>query len=284
MSILWSRRHLLNCAGATAALLAAHPGLMAASTQTAGCARDFDARNAMRFIDLPDLKQVGLKPVTVVYASELWPKQADRREPDSHFVETVAAPRLRPKVTDLAVIDVEHWDLAGISPVDIDRNTRRYVALLTALRKSFPGVKLGLYGTIPVRDYWTPVKGSPSRLQAWRHDNRRLQPIADVVDVVFPSLYAFYDDADGWITYAQANMDEAKAYGKPVYPFLWPQYHGSRDQIAPDFWRVQLETVFENADGMVIWTPAKGKPRWNPEAPWWRETVDFLRTAGLAEE
>jgi hypothetical protein len=77
-------------------------------------------------------------------------------------------------------------------------------------------------------------------------------------------------------------MTEAKQYGRPVYPFLWPQYHKSWKPIDRDFWRLQLETVFDNADGMVIWTPAKGKPRWNPVAPWWEETVDFLKTAGLS--
>jgi hypothetical protein len=276
-----SRRTFLAGAAVSFSLAGAHHKYITPIARAAEQAQPFDARNAMRFANLPDLTRYGLKDVTVVYASALWPKKAKRLEPDISFIRSETIPRLRRKTTDLVVIDVEHWDLTGTSPDAIERNIHRYVAVLDTFRAHMPGIRHGLYGTVPIRNYWTPVHGKSADLAAWRSENERLKPIADVSDVMFPSLYTFYDDRDGWLSYANANMAEAKQYGRPVYPFLWPQYHRSWKPIDREFWRLQLETVFRNADGMVIWTPAKGKPRWNPEAPWWQETVDFLQASGL---
>jgi hypothetical protein len=191
---------------------------------------------------------------------------------------------VRQKATDLVVIDVEHWDLNRLPADAVQRNVERYVALLDAFRAQLPTARIGLYGMVPIRNYWTPVRGNAGELSAWRAENERLKPIAEAADVIFPSLYTFYEDRDGWVEYAKANIAEAKQYGRPVYPFVWPQYHKSWKPIDGDFWRLQLETVFNSADGMVIWTPARGRPRWNPEAAWWQETVQFLKTAGLSRQ
>jgi hypothetical protein len=275
-----SRRHFLWTAAA--AIVTARHSDIIRPAHAVESARRFDARNAMRFHSLPDLSRLGLRDVRVVYTGELWPKGASKSEPDLKFIETTTIPRVRKGAPDLVVIDIEHWDLAGIALSELERNINRYVAVLDTVRRHLPMTRLGLYSMAPVRNYWTPVRGKPDDLSTWQRDNERLQPIADASDVIFPSLYTFYDDPAGWVTYATANMLEAKRYGRPIYPFIWPQYHDSGELIAGDFWRLQLETVFNNADGMVIWTPAKGKPRWNPDAAWWRETADFLKTAGLA--
>jgi hypothetical protein len=278
----FSRRKFLCGATAALALAGAHHRYVTEAAEASEQSQAFDARSAMRFANLPDLAPYGLKDVTVVYASELWPKKAKRADPDLSFIRSEAIPRVRRKATDLVVIDVEHWDLNGISADAVQRNVDRYVAILEAFRTQLPTLRHGLYGMVPVRNYWTPVRGKSGDLAAWRSENKLLTPIANASDVIFPSLYTFYEDRDGWLEYAKANIVEARQYQRPVYPFLWPQYHKSWQPIDRDFWRLQLETVFNNADGMVIWTPAKGRPRWNPEAPWWQETVQFLRTAGLS--
>ena len=41
--------------------------------------------------------------------------------------------------------------------------------------------------------------------------------------MIFPSLYTVYDDQGHWLRFAEANMVEARRYGKPVIPFIWPQ-------------------------------------------------------------
>lgn len=281
--IPFSRRAFLSGAAASLSLAAAHHKHTTPIAEATEQAQTFDARNAMRFADLPDLARYGLKDVTVVYTGALWPKNAKHSEPDLSFIRSVTIPKVRRRAPDLVVIDVEHWDLTGTSPAAIERNIDRYIAILDTFRTHMPGIRLGLYSMVPIRNYWTPVRGRSADLAAWRSDNERLKPIADATDVIFPSLYTFYDDRDGWLTYAKANMEEAKQYGRPIYPFLCPGYHKSGKPIERDFWRFQLETVFNNADGMVIWSSARGRPRWNPEAPWWEGTVDFLQASGLSK-
>ncbi|MDO9084545.1 MAG: hypothetical protein Q7U56_14825, partial [Humidesulfovibrio sp.] len=99
------------------------------------------------------------------------------------------------------------------------------------------------------------------------------------VDIIFPSLYTFYDDPAGWKKYAIATIQEAKRYGKPVYPFLWYQYHDSNKllggkPIPAAIWRMQLETCLKYADGVVIW--GGYKELWSEEAAWWQETKTFM--------
>ena len=130
-----------------------------------------------------------------------------------------------------------------------------------------------------MRDYWTPVENNPAKMRAWAEANDALKGLASHVDVIYPSLYTFYDDPEGWKKFAKANLQEAKRYGKPVYAFLWPMYHDSNKllsgkPIPADVWRMQLETCLEYADGVVIW--GGYKELWNEEAGWWKETKAFL--------
>lgn len=269
-------------------------GLAAVSTGTllAGMARAhaeqtnraFSARNAMRFFNMPDTGHLGLPPVPVVYAGQMWPKQASKADPDIDYLTSKTIPDLRSKTTDLdlVIIDIEHWHLADPPPEEIERNISRYISVVDAFRHHMPGTRLGFYGMIPVRNYWAPVKRQVSALARWHNENRRLQRLADSVDIIFPSLYTFENDLDAWTAYAMANIEQAKQYGKPVHAFLWPQFHKSRHTIGAPFWRAQLETVYQHADGLVIWSPARGRPRWEPDAAWWLETVAFLEKTGLA--
>jgi hypothetical protein len=53
----------------------------------------------------------------------------------------------------------------------------------------------------------------------------------------FSILYTFYADRQGWVAYAIAQISEArrKAKGKPVYAFIWPQYHESNQLLGGQF-------------------------------------------------
>ena len=97
-------------------------------------------------------------------------------------------------------------------------------------------------------------------------------------NAVFPSVYAFYDDAASrqcWPAYAKANIKEARIYGKPVWAFHWMKYKSNRKWIARSDWRTHLETMYAAADGLAIWSMA-GDDAWSWSAPWWLETKDFL--------
>src|SRR5262249_4133499 len=104
----------------------------------------------------------------------------------------------------------------------------------------------------------------------------------------FPSLYTYYPDQAGWVAYAKANLSEARrlAPGKPVYCFLWPQYHDSSTlayQFLPvDYWKLQLQTCRQYADGIVILGcvgkdgKMNGWLTWDDNAPWWQATIQFV--------
>src|SRR5205085_1032044 len=103
--------------------------------------------------------------------------------------------------------------------------------------------------------------------------------LAETVDAVFPSLYTFYrrEDSDGWVTYAKANLEQARRYQKPIYAFLCPRYQNTFQDIEADFWRLQLQTCRELADGCVIWDwTGLGKPG-EPalrDRPFWKPTLE----------
>jgi hypothetical protein len=173
------------------------------------------------------------------------------------------------------------FDIEYLKPVEDPGACNRFlITFARVVRKAAPGLKVGFYGLPPIRDYWRVQKGfgSPA-YQAWRAENRALMPAGEAMDAIFPSLYTFYTDQAGWIRYATANIAEAKRYGKPVYPFLWPRYHDSNKRLAwqpleLDYWDKELATVFAQADGAVIWDWGKGKP-WDESAPWWMDVKKY---------
>jgi hypothetical protein len=133
---------------------------------------------------------------------------------------------------------------------------------------------------LPVRNYWTPQKPQGHQhWETWRRRNDRLERLAEHVDVIYPSLYTFYENVEGWKRYAKANIDEARQYGKPVIPFIWPQYHNSNRTLRGKlvdggYWRTQLDLVHRHTDGVVIW--GGWQAQWDEDAGWWQETKAFI--------
>ena len=103
------------------------------------------------------------------------------------------------------------------------------------------------------------------------------------VDVIFPSIYTFYDDIEGWKKYAINMIVEAKKYGKPVIPYLLPQYHPSSKTnpwgiIEGDFWLEQLKVVYTYADGAILWSPTMKSITQELDTSWdWvKKTQEFF--------
>jgi hypothetical protein len=252
---------------------------------------DFVARNATRYNNMPDLSSYGFKDIVVAYENSLWPAGADRSQPDTAFIANSYIPKIRNSKPDVVVIDIEapEWRFtATMTAAQVTANINKFKRVLDVFRHELPNTKLGLYLIMPERN-WLAVCGDPkkkaSRTASWHERNLRLQPLADAVDIIFPSLYTFYEDAASvacWPTYAKKNIEEARMYGKPVWPFLWMKYHTTSNWIPAAQWRTQLETVAANADGLVIWSRSKDGEPWSFTAPWWVETAAFLSrsTAG----
>ena len=81
-----------------------------------------------------------------------------------------------------------------------------------------------------------------------------------------------------WRTRFRHVMSEAAAVapGKPVYAYLWPQYHDGTKlagrYLTPDHWRYELETAQQLCSGVVIWSPWSS----DPDQRWVDETAAFL--------
>jgi hypothetical protein len=184
------------------------------------------------------------------------------------------------------VLDFEDVDANATDPAAAARGIGWLAEIRAAFAAAGPRRPIGYYGALPGRDYWRAIRGpGTAEYRAWQRENDRLAPLERGVDLLFPSVYAFYDDPQGWVTYATAQICEARRISsKPVYVFLWFEYHpGTRpagEFIPAAFWRLQLETVRRLADGVVIWggydqVALRARP-WDPSAPWWRETLRFM--------
>lgn len=240
----------------------------------------------------PDLQMYGIRPVSIAYAGAFgaqWYKNSETL-PDKNTVQQVARDAQAKKSP--VVIDIEHWPLVGDSS-KVRANLTKYMTVLQWFKEAAPGLAVGYYGAPPIRDYWKSLKSPTSKEWAsFAKENDQLRPLSEAVDVLFPSLYTYYTDRGGWVRYAYAQITEARrnANGKPVYVFLWPQYHDSNPSLAwaeipPDFWRLQLQMAKQYADGVVIWGGwgPKGRVNWDENAAWWKVTKEFVRKLPVAQ-
>lgn len=270
------------------------PRLMAialALASGAGHAQSFVVFDATLYSAKPDLRSRGLVGLPVVYSEKgWWPKDRMALPPRQAFEDRLGRLINRPPWDQdvLICIDIEEWRTqdAGERPRSI-ANLREVLRWARA-RASAPRYRFGYYSLLPAPAYYEALRpdGSAEKV-AWQQANDDLKPLAQEVDAIFPSLYTFSSDREEWRTAAVAILREARRYGKPVYPFIWPQYHMSagfwraHQPIELDLWRLQLETAREHADGVVIWGgydfEADGAARWDDNAGWWRVTEEVLR-------
>jgi hypothetical protein len=223
----------------------------------------------------PDLSTYGMQRITQV------------NEPQG-LTDDIDAAKVRSTLSPLGdfdgylFLDYETWPLTGATPSVIAANVRNYSRVAEIARATLPKARFGFYGVMPCREYWGLVNQIRDRLRGWKECNQQGDDIAPRVDAVFPSLYTFYNDPKSWDIYARGMIEEARRYHKPVYVFLWPEYHPSNSllkgtNVGPQFWRHQLEFCRGLADGIVIW--GGWQEEWREDAPWWVETKAFM--AGL---
>ena len=253
-------------------------------TGPAAVPRSFVVFDGTLYKDKPSLDAYRIRPITLLYESRLFvANQSPAAMPPETIVRTLSS-ELRDS-PEPVVLDIERWPLKGEGPA-VQSTVDKFVSVLSWVKDEAPGVPFGVYGTVPIPDYWRAIRDPASEeFRSWQRDNDRLERISDRVDALFPSIYTFYPDRQNWVTYAIAQIAEAKrkAKGKPVYAFLWPQYHESNRLLGlhpldQDYWELQLNTVYQHADGVVIWGGwgANGPEPWNEEAPWWQTTKRFM--------
>ena len=243
---------------------------------------------AFRYNKMPSFAGCGLSSLKVFYHGEIF-GSGSKSQPNISQLKNVVIPQIVSKKYQYAVIDIEVWD-----PIrEMDKLVTVMKTIRDGVRAKGGKTKIGLYLLIPEKNWLAPVNNDSRRWTNWKANNAKLQRLAKEVDVLFPSLYTIYDNKNDWLKYAKANIAEARKYGKPVFPFIWPQIHDwnkvdGQKYMASSFWKTQLETVFDKADGIVIWgsiKPTKGSKgwdTWHSGMPWWEVTKSFNKANASA--
>ncbi|MGJ7575682.1 hypothetical protein ACSFBX_34555 [Variovorax sp. RB2P76] len=248
--------------------------------------RPFTVVQTMRYKGGVDLSADGVRYNPIIYEIALVPNLASDEPASPEALKRVLAPIVHGPLP--TVLDIERWTIDTPDPERRQANIEKLVDVLKRVRKARPDMQFGYYGEVPVRIYWRMVDSAhPKQRAAWQERNDQgLRGLIPHVDAIFPSLYSFDDDAQRWEFNAREILTEARKFGKPMYCYLWPQFHSNNKALAGQYvprelWRLELETCRELADGIVIWDHAPNV-EWNPQAPWWQETMAFLHAHGLA--
>ena len=246
-------------------------------------ARPFRIFDGTAYLGRPDLGRYGMEPIHIIDRG-LWPEGAGRSGPPDPALVRRYVDSL-PHDNGPIVLDIEHYDLTGSDAAASVALTdlRRLAAAFHAIA---PNRRIGYYGIMPIPDAAPPLAGIDSPLyRTWQRHNDRMRPLQASVDYLFPSAYTSNGDRAAWVTAIAGQVCEARRISaKPVYLFLWPEYHDStplRGQLLDAaYWRIQLETAYRLADGVVIWGGynSAGHPRnWDPREPWIAATLAFIR-------
>ena len=247
----------------------------------------FTVYDGLLFVKKPDLTQYGLKKNQTFYESDLFP--LDQYSQPNEAAVRAAARRLVDSgypFDEPVQLNVEfwEWDTHWATDAVAADAMNKLIQIIRWFKNEAPQyTKVGYYAAGPNRQYWpaqNPAASSPASVK-WQGSNDFLAPLIAEKGALYPSLYTFYKDRDGWVKYAKANIAEAKRIGggRPIYPFIWPRYHEGGDvgqiYIDYDFWKLQLQTVKEaGADGVIIW--GGYREQWTGAWPWWQATRDFL--------
>jgi hypothetical protein len=226
--------------------------------------KDFVIYDNMFYKEKPDTTQAGLIPSNVIYENKIWPNhQTFGTLPDHEsFLALVRSTNVNPGPL---VIDIESLSLR-FAPDAARRNAELLAKLADWAREGAPGKIIGFYGTNTLSDI------PESNFAAARE-------LAAHVDAFFPPMYTFDDNRARWEKRAQTSLAQSRQLDpkKPVYFYIWPQYHvGSARALRyvdGDYWKFQLETARQYADGVVIW--GSSSYVWNPRSGWWEATEQF---------
>jgi hypothetical protein len=214
--------------------------------------KDFKVFNNMAYEGQPDLASVGLIPSQIIYEGAIWKDKKSGVMPDEQDYKAVVAKK-DAKPGTLLVLDIED-----------NNNFKNFITLVKWTHEAAPGAVVGFYA------HGTETKA-----------------LAEAVDAFFPEAYTFGDNRQQWKGHLEHYIKHAHsmAPGKPVYPYIWPQYHHGTAKswklINGDYWLFQLETARDcGANGVVLWGAKElrkvKQPVWKDDAPWWQSTLKFM--------
>jgi hypothetical protein len=227
----------------------------------APCPRSFTLYDNTHYTGL-NLEQYGLTKSNILYADKASKHAiAVGRVPDETTFKMLLAQH--DQAPGPVVLDFEDLYLTG-SPAKAAFHAQVLTMLAAWAHQVAPGKVIGFYGLLG------------------HTDQRYLQlarQIALLQDAFFPSLYTFDDNRSAWQQRLLDDMRLAReiAPGKPVYPYIWPQYHEGTSKalqyIDASYWLFQLKTIRRYTTGAVIWSG----PGPNGSNAWVAVTATFMQ-------
>jgi hypothetical protein len=217
----------------------------------------------------PNLQRTGLRPLA--WVGNIWRDRVSQDTLDEEGVRL--ALKQLPREIEAFYFDIEEWPVLGVSPAVREETIQKLLRVADLARHQLPGAKFGFYGLAPAIASWPLIENRAAEHADWIETNRALEPLAARADFIFPSLYTMDNDRAAWLSVAAATMQAARRYGKPVFPFLWYEYHDSNLQLRDrevdnTAWNEELRFCHAHADGLVLWG---GYGRgWSESAAWWQ--------------
>ncbi len=164
---------------------------------------------------------------------------------------------------DLEAPYLEYLMNANINSSEFKRSKKLFLEVLAYAKKARPNVKWGYY-YVPFTTYW-------SRTKAFYDKDQRITEIIQNSDVLFPSIYIFYNKVNFSLenkSYLKENTEQviriAQKYNKKVYPLVMTRYHPSNasignETIAETDFRAYIATLKnttyngKSVDGIMLW-------------------------------
>lgn len=255
--------------------------------------KEFKVYDGTQYQNRPDMKQYGIKDITILYASRFWDKNQSRKDIPSEKRLKSLAQKYDGK-TEMIVLDIEHWKVQGhpLRPWIINESIEKYTETIKLFKSYTTQSRVGYFGgPFPISNYNASIADKNSSLyKTWIEDNSKLTSLANHVDAVFPSVYTYNENIAEWEKSFLRKIENLKRfYNGKVYVFLWPQYFDNKpapehlrlEYIDPEFWKHQLEFAKQHVDGVVIWGGWDFKNwrrlDWDNNAEWWLETKKFIK-------
>ena len=232
--------------------------------------KDFKVYNALLFKETPDLTDRGFSEINMIYEDGVISTNYRRKKGDFawRFVDSKKiekrAVKSRENFQIPTVLDVEYWGHLLYNARTKREAEEVFLQLIRLYRANDPNVSVFHYGAISERIY-------------------------NASNVVYPCYYTHGTNRNEWVAMVKNGIATIKKRSKdlPIYVFIWPQYNPVPKKhnlgykfVEPDFWRLQLETLYPLCDGVIIWSHYRdenGKEIFfNEEMPWFQETLKFI--------
>lgn len=229
---------------------------------------------------VPDLDaQYGIKRLRFINRTSYSGWTDDTALPPAAWYNNVAAGYTNPH--NYLLIDIESWPVS--TQAERLATSDKFATVYAELKSRRPDLQIGFYAYPTIRDLFNAIlpHGDANYL-AWQAKNNDFATIWAVVDIVFPSIYWFYNTAlDGpgannnSHLYFHENIGEAIrcrttfGHNQPIVPYVTfdAVSHASGNLVDPIVWDDMVRTAYLEADGLILW--GGFTETWSNGNPWW---------------